>query len=434
MTGRALALAMVPVALLLAATAAGGLVGVAVAAVVVLMLACVVDHQLAPGAGQWQVRREHEAALSIGVGNRLDLIVASQSRHPTTALVRDEIAPELRPDPAVFRARIAGWGSFRCRTTLTPSRRGRYPLGRVVLRAAGPLGLWTRQVRLACPGELRVYPDLTLVRSWDTSSRRGDPLLPGLRRARRADPGLEFRGVREHADGDDLRLVNWRASARLGRLMTTEHQPERSQTVWVLVDCGRVMQGGIDGLQKLDHACNAALLFIHVALAGGDRVGVLAFADRVGAVLPPRPGHAQFRRALDALYALQPASVESDPASALARWRRLQGRRALCVLFTDLADASGAERLAPAVAGIQPRHVALVVTQRDPALGRAAWAPPTDLAAVQLRAAALAAIADRTAALETLRRLGILTLDSTQPALAPAVVNRYLELKARSRL
>ncbi len=433
MTGRALVLVLVPVALLLAATAVAGLTALAGLAVVVLAAACVADHRLAPAAGQWEVRRHHDPLLSIGVANPVDLLVRSASRHPTRVLVRDEVPIELHPEPLVFSARLPAFGEVRLRTTLVPRRRGRYPLGRVVLRATGPLGLWTRQVHLALDGEVRVYPDLNPVRGWDSRSRHGAPASAGIRPTPKAGQGLEFRGVREQVDGDDFRLVNWRASARLGRLMITERQPERAQTVWILLDCGRVMQGGIGALQKLDHACNAALLFAHVAALAGDRVGVLAFADQVGAVLAPRAGPVQFRRVLDLLYALRPTSLESDPAGALARWRRLQGRRALLVLFTDVADAAGAGRLATAVAAAQPRHVALVVTQQDPALSRAAWAPLRTVNAVYLRAAALAAIADRGQGLDALRSRGVLTLDSTVEALAPALVTRYLELKARAR-
>ncbi|HVA22494.1 MAG TPA: DUF58 domain-containing protein [Candidatus Micrarchaeia archaeon] len=434
MTGRALGLVLLPVALLLGGTAVSGLAAAAGLALVALVAACALDRRMAPGAAAWRAVRHHQPLLSIGVANPVDLVLRSVHPHPTRIVVRDEAAPDLEPAPMLFRTRLPGWGEARCRYTLLPHRRGRYRMGRVVVRACGPLGLWTRQVHLPLAEEVRVYPDLTPVRAWDDRRRRGEPAIPGMRRVRWAGQGVEFRGVREQVDGDDFRLVNWRATARMGRLMVTEHQPERAQTVWILVDCGRAMQGGIEGLQKLDHACNAALLFAHVAVRSGDRVGVLAFADRVGALLVPRPGPAQFRRTLELLFGLRAGAVESDPALALARWRRLQGRRALAVLFTDVADPAAAGRLDRALAGAQPRHLVLVVTQRDPVLGRAAWAPPASADAVYQRAAALATIAERDRGLEALRHRGWLTVDSTVSALAPSVVSRYLELKTRGRL
>ncbi len=434
MTGRALGLVAAPVALLLAGTAVPWLAGVAVVVAAGLALACLADHRLAPAAAAYRIAREHAPRLSIGVPNPVDLVVGSRSPRATRVLVRDEAAPGLMPQPPLFRARVPAHGAVRCRYWLVPTRRGRYPLGRVVVRATGPLGLWTRQVARPLAGELRVYPDLTPVRADLERRRRGEPIVPGARRGLRAGQGLEFRGVREQADGDDLRLVNWRATARMGRLMVTEHQLERAQTVWVLLDCGRAMQGGVDGLQKLDHACNAALLFAHVALRGGDRLGVFAFADRPGALLMPGAGPAQLRRTLELLFELRARPVESDAAGALAHWRRLQGRRALAVCFTDLVDEAGATRLDTALAGVRPRHLVLVATQQDPVLGRAAWAPPRSEAALYRRAAALAALAERDRGLALLRRRGILTLDSAAPALAPSVVSRYLELKALGRL
>ncbi len=434
MTPRALALALVPVAFLLAGTADPALVWAALATGLLWAGACLLDRLRARGPDGWRVRRLVEPILSLGAANPVTLEITPLGRYPTSVLVRDEGPPELPPDPPLLRGRARGGVPLRLTYVLRPTRRGRYDFARVVLRAPGPLGLWNRQVALPRPAEVRVYPDLGAVRQWQGLTRRGQLAQVGIRNARRLGQGTEFAMVREHFPDDDFRLINWRATGRMGRLMVSEHRPETAQTCWLVLDCGRHMQGGIGALQKLDHALNTALLFAYVALTGGDRVGVLAFADTVRAQLPAAGGRAHFARILELLYGIAPQPVEADHATALARLRRMQGRRALVLMFTDLPDGAAGARLADHAALLRPRHLPLVVTQQDPALAAAAGAAPTGPEVLYERAAALAVLADRAGGLEALRRRGVLSLDSEVAALAPTVINRYLELKARGQL
>ncbi len=162
---------------------------------------------------------------------------------------------------------------------------------------------------------------------------------------RRGGEGTEFERIREAVPDDPQRFINWKATARTGRLMATELIPERAQPVIVCLDHGRLMGVGAGELTKLDHAINAALLLIHVALATGDRVGLFAFADRVTVTLPARPGRLQMRRFLDAVRPLQAGEVEADYDEALAELSRWQRRRALVVIFTDVLDPDQGQAL-----------------------------------------------------------------------------------------
>jgi uncharacterized protein (DUF58 family) len=318
--------------------------------------------------------------------------------------------------------------------TLTPPVRGRRDFGRTVVRVEGPWRLGWRQSSLGDPAPVRVDPDLSAVRSYEALARRGQLAEMGVRNLRRPGEGTEFERVRDAVPDDPLRTINWRATARTGRLMATELIPERAQPVIVCLDHGRLMGVGAGELTKLDHAINAALLLVHVALRTGDRAGLLAFDDRVTVALSPRAGRGQMRAVLDALQPLRAGLIEADYDEAFAYLSRWQRRRALLAIFTDVLDPDQAAALLRQCARLRRRHLPLVITVRDPALDDAARLRPQRSTDAYARAVAGGLLADREASLGILRRSGVDTLDADARTLSPRLVNRYLELKRRARL
>ena len=190
--------------------------------------------------------------------------------------------------------------------TVTPVARGDSSLGPAVVRVDGPWGLGWRQTTVGEPRTVRVDPNLAAIDVYEALARRGQLAEIGLRTMRLRTEGSEFERVREAFPDDPQRSINWRATARTGRLMATELIPERAQPLVICLDHGRLMGIGAGELTKLDHAINAALLLVHVALRSGDRAGMLAFADTVTGTLPPRAGTAQLRRFLDATRPIRP--------------------------------------------------------------------------------------------------------------------------------
>src|SRR5665213_1162259 len=179
----------------------------------------------------------------------------------------------------------------------------------------------------AAPGSRRVH-------GHTGGARRRHPRT----RRRPRDRSLGTRVASDHRRGIACRSINWRATARTGRLMATELIPERAQPLVICLDHGRLMGIGAGELTKLDHAINATLLLVHVALRAGDRAGMLAFSDTVTDTLPPRAGTAQLRRFLDATRPIQPGETEADYDDALTFFSRWQTRRSLVVIFTDVLD------------------------------------------------------------------------------------------------
>jgi len=256
----------------------------------------------------------------------------------------------------------------------------------------------------------------------------------GLRTARLLGRGTEFESLREYQTDDDYRRINWKATARRHRPITTMYETERSQRLIVMIDLGRMMLTRVGELTKLDSAVNAALLLCYVALAHGDRVGLLSFADGVHAYTPPRRGRSHFYRIVEQLYAVRAQPVESDYALAFARLRTDLHGRALIALFTDLSDVDVANLIARNLMLLARHHLPLCVAMRDPVTQAWADVMPADGHELYAKAVATCVLEERATVLDRLRGAGVLTVDVQADQLTPATINRYLEMKARSLL
>jgi uncharacterized protein (DUF58 family) len=397
------------------------LVAAAVAAVVV-------DGRSAPAGDRVRVTRGCDQLFSLGTPNLVTLDV--QAPRDAQLTVRDGAPEAMVTSDHVFTLHGGGRLSY----TLTPRARGNATFGPVSLRSVGPWGLGTRDFTAAEPQTVRVDADIAAVRVFEALARRGQLEELGMRTLRRRGDGTEYERVRDAVPDDPLRHINWKATARTGRLMATELAPERDQPVIVCLDHGRLMGVGAGALTKFDHAVNAAFLLLHVALRTGDRAGLVAFADVVTATVPPRGGSAQLRRLLDAIGPVHPGEIESDLTAALTAVRQQQKRRALVAIFTDVVDRDQAAALIAQCALLRRRHLPLVITVRDPAVEDIAAARPTSAGQVYARAVAAGIAADREGALRLLRGNGVDVIDADARTLSPRLINRYLELKRRAAL
>lgn len=409
-------------------------------ALVVLALA-LVDWRLGPGAGRFAPAREHDNRLSLGAENLVQVTVRGQAPRPVEFWLRDEPPPEFGvdppqtgPDARALAGTLPPRGTLTLTYHLNPYRRGDYHFGDISLRWRCPLGLVVRQHRYPAGESVKVYPNLMDVRKYDLLLKRNRLMEMGLRHTRNLGRGTEFERLREYQADDEYRRIDWAATARRGRPIVREFETERSQSVICVLDVGRMMQSPVGKMAKLDYAINAVLLLAYVASGKGDKLGMLAFADDVQRYLAPRQGRGQFYHMLEMLYAVEPQPVEPDFARALGYLAVKMQKRALVVIFTDLSGGPAAEALVAHLATLRPRHLPLVVTISDPAVVALAEREPVDAESVYQRAAARRLLDERQTLLEALRRRGVLTLDVPAASLSIEVVQRYLDLKSRTRL
>ena len=371
MTWRGAGLLLAPVAIMAAGAAVPGLFIAGLVLLAASVIAIVVDSRRAAGKSALRLDRVCNDLLSVGVANRVALEVTARSAG-AVAIVHERVHPSLHPSRSRWNVRLPASLEY----TVTPVARGDVVLGPAVVRVTGPWGIGWRQTTVEAVRPVRVDPNLAAIDVYEALARRGQLAELGLRTMRLRTEGSEFERVREAFPDDPLRSINWRATARTGRLMATELIPERAQPLVICLDHGRLMGIGAGELTKLDHAINAALLLVHVALRSGDRAGMLSFSDTVTGTLPPRAGTAQLRRFLDATRPIKPGETEADYDDALGYFSRWQTRRSLVVIFTDVLDPDQGKALIRQCVRLRRRHLPLVVTVRDPALDHAANAVP----------------------------------------------------------
>jgi uncharacterized protein (DUF58 family) len=298
---------------------------------------------------------------------------------------------------------------------------------------------------------VRVYPDLRQLRRFDLMARRGIELDAGQRPLRAPGASTEFERLREYLPDDEYRHINWKASARRGKLIVNQYEAERSQNLVIMIDAGRLMAARVDapegdaadallagdvpaGLTKLDYALNAALLLAYVGVRRGDRVALLAYADEVRVFTPPGRGRPAFFKMVEALYNLQVEAVEPDHGLAFAYLAARNLRRSLVVLFTDLADRETSARLVAHLSRAARHHLTLCVTLDDPTVIRPAVEPPGDVTALYEKMVAQRLLDDRASLLAVLRQGGVVCVDARADTLTPRVVETYLDLKLRGRV
>jgi uncharacterized protein (DUF58 family) len=429
-------LALAPLGLAIAVVLDRALVGPMFAADAALLLLAAIDAWLARGRAV-TVERETQAVWSVGRANAVRLHVRSTARRRLEIALIDDLPPDVTSTELPARATLPARGGATLTYHARPARRGLAELGDHAVRYPSPLGLWQRQLRLPARTGAKVYPDVTAVREWELLARQSRENLM-VRAIRLRGGENEFERLREYQRDDQFRDIDWKATARRGRLIVREYQQERNQTVVCLLDCGRLMTAESDGLAQLDHALNAVLMLSHVAARAGDQLGFLAFDAKVREFLAPAGGRRAAQRVARATYDLHPALVETDFEAAFSYLGTRLRKRALVLLFTQVIDDQSARALLRQVRSLPARHLPCCVIFRDPELDRLAE-PPGGLGAapegqLYVGAAAAETIAWRERLVRDLKASGSLVLHVAPKQATPAVIDRYLQIKAQHLL
>ena len=317
-------------------------------------------------------------------------------------------------------------------TPLVPTRRGDRHADRITVRSFGPLGLAARQVGAPVPGTVRVLPEFASRRHLPSRLARLRE-LDGRTAVQVRGAGTEFDSLREYVIGDDVRSIDWRATARRNEVVVRTWRPERDRRVLLVVDTGRTAAARIGDLPRLDATMEAALLLAALASRAGDRVDMIAYDRRVRAQVAGASGPRLLPALADAFAPLEPALVETDWAGVIGAVERRLSQRALVVLLTALEPAVISQGLLPVLGPLAHDHTVVVASVQDPEVaelrtGRASAADVYDAAAAERTEL------ERTAAVQRLRRRGVEVVDGLPEDLAPRLADRYLALKAAGRL
>ncbi|WP_374509960.1 DUF58 domain-containing protein [Niveibacterium sp.] len=376
--------------------------------------------------------RRVEHALPLGESSPVTLTIGWHGKRPRSATVCDHApaACDMQGMPVALSLSAARAALITYR--LHPTARGEHHFGPIALRLRSPLGFWQRQHRIEATNRVRVYPNFTVYSRHALLAADARSAASGVLKRRRRGQGLDFEQLREYREGDSPRQVDWRATARLGKLISREYQDERDQRIVLMLDTGRRMGARDGALSHFDHALDALLLLAQVGLRHGDAVGLHTLGGHHRA-LAPHKSRSTLTRILDAVYDLEPTLEASDFEKAAQQLLARDKKRALVVILTNLRDEDD-DNLLAAARLLGSRHLVLVASLRERALDTAVETPATDLDSAALRGAAHDYRARREASFRRLRQAGVMCLDTTPESLAITTVNRYLAVKAEGRL
>jgi uncharacterized protein (DUF58 family) len=431
-TPRLLAALVMLIVLAVAASIWNALALVWWAALAALLAAAAIDALAVLRRPALTVERELPDSLALGVWRELPLRIVSEARSALSVDVYDHHPDSMQTEALPQRVTVPADGYVELRYRIRPVRRGDAVFPRVQLRIASPLGLWRRGQRLDAEGRTRVYPNFALVAHYALFALDNRLNQLGVLKRRRRGEGQDFHQLREYRLGDALRQIDWRATARMRKLISREYQEERDQEIVFLLDCGHRMLAQDDALSHFDHTLNAMLLVGYVALRQGDAVGFGTFSGNAR-WLAPAKGATGMTRLLNGLYDLEPSPEAPDYLEAATELLKRQRKRALVIVLTNLRDEDS-EELLPALNLLRRQHLVLLASLREEAIDNVLERPVEELRDALRVGATHDYLAYRRGVVERVLASGALALDVQPQQLPIALVNRYLDIKRSGRL
>ncbi len=413
-----------------------------------VLLAALLDGLRLPAVAQIAATRSWSNAPALDSETEIELTVDNSGRSIIHCRLVDDLPAALAEPLQEHRLTVFPRVPARLRYRVVPGERGDYETGSLYLRYRSPLGLAERWAQAKLTQGVRIYPALRTTDEQQIFLARSRQIDLQLRQARQRGLGRDFESLREYREGDDLRDICWTATARRGNLITRQYQTERSQAVWIVLDCGRLMRSRVgtgrtagSGMaeasrarvhSKLDHACSTAVALAQLALYSGDKVGLLAYGQGIQQRLLPGRGSDHLRQLIELLAQVKPESSEADHLRATAVLSRLQPRRSLILWITDLAETAMRPEVIEGAVQLLRRHVLLFVAMAQPEVEQIARARPKNVEQMFRSAAAQEMAGRREILLARLHEQGALTLDLNPEALTPSVLNQYLTVKERA--
>ncbi|HRH69711.1 MAG TPA: DUF58 domain-containing protein [Flavobacteriales bacterium] len=348
--------------------------------------------------------------------------------------VLDELPFQFQKRDLVFSAAIPAWGRREFDYTVRPVQRGVYRYGAIQAYVSSDLGFVERRFSLEAAKEVAVYPSYLQLRKYELLAISDRLTLAGIKRVRRVAQHAEFERIKEYVPGDDRRTVNWKATARRGRMMVNQYQDERAQQVFALIDTGRVMKMPFEGLSLLDHAINASLVISSIAMRKEDRAGLITFSDKVHDVLAASRQRGQMQKIMQVLHAQGTDHRETDIEALFGAVRRNIHQRSLLLLFTNFESVNALKRQLPYLQRLARQHLVVPIFFLNTELDKDLKQRPSNTEDLYIHTLTERAVHEKRLIARELERSGLPAILCKPEDLTVNVINRYLQIKARGTL
>jgi len=372
--------------------------------------------------------------FSNGDENKVELQVKNNILFVVDMEIIDELPVQFQKRDWVLSHRFKAKEQKNILYKLRPVERGEYHFGRIILYVKSLLGLVKRRYNIDAEETVPVYPSYLQMRKYELLSQTSIQTEHGNKRMRKIGHSMEFEQIKEYVRGDDIRSVNWKATARKGSLMVNNYTDEKSQQVYCIIDKGRLMKMPFGGLTLLDYAINSTLVLANVCLQKQDRVGLMTFANKMGSLLAADHKPVQRESILQLLYNQETAFLESDFEMLYMQIRNRVKHRSLIVLYTNFESLSGLNRQLTYLRSIAKHHLLMVVFFENTELHKLSRLDAGNVEEVYIKTIAEKFEFEKRLIVKELKKHGILSVLTPPEKLTINAVNKYLELKARQAI
>ena len=372
--------------------------------------------------------------LSNGDENRVELVIRNRMRFAVDMEIIDELPDQFQERNFLLQRSFKPGEEKKIMYSIRPLQRGVYEFGQILLYVQTKLGLVSRRFETADGQSVAVYPSFQQLRQYQLAAHAAQIAEQGSKRMRKLGHSMEFEQIKEYVTGDDIRSVNWKATARKGTLMVNNYTDEKSQQVFCLVDKGRLMKMPFAGLTLLDYAINSTLVLSNVCIQKQDKVGLLTFSDKMGAIIPASRNPIQKDTIMELLYKQQTAFLESDFELLYMQVRNKIKQRSLLILYTNFESLNGLKRQINYLRLIARHHLLLVVFFENTELTKVTKATAETLEDVYIKTIAEKFSFEKRLIVKELQKFGILSVLTAPENLTVNAVNKYLELKSRQAI
>lgn len=372
--------------------------------------------------------------FSNGDQNAIELTLENFYTFPVNVRVIDEIPVQFQVRNFNIERRLKASSVSKLQYELRPVERGEYHFGKLNIYASSVFGLVSRRFVSAENKMVPTYPSFMQLRKYDLLAISNNLHQYGIKKIRKIGHTMEFEQIKEYVLGDDLRTINWKATAKTNQLMVNQFQDEKSQPVYSVIDKGRVMKMPFDGLTLLDYAINASLVISNVALKKQDKAGILAFSKKVENIVVAERRTSQMNLVLETLYNVRTDYFESDYGRLYADVKRNINQRSLMLLYTNFETLDGLHRQLPYLKGIAKNHLLVVIFFKNTELNTLIEDKAETVQQAYDKVIAEKFAYEKRLIVSELQKYGIQSILTAPEDLTINTINKYLEIKARGLL
>ncbi|WP_245167509.1 DUF58 domain-containing protein [Croceivirga sp. JEA036] len=384
--------------------------------------------------GKFEGNRIVPDKLSNGDENPISIKITNRYLFKATLKLIDEIPFQFQKRDFEYQSKLEKGETKTYEYTLRPTERGTYSFGAINAFASSPLGLLSRKFQFDNAAEVPVYPSFLQLRKYDLMAFSNRLFEYGLKKIRRIGHTMEFEQIKEYVRGDDIRNINWKATAKHNQLMVNQYQDEKSQPIYSVIDKGRVMQMPFNHLSLLDYAINATLVISNIAIKKQDKAGMFSFNTKVENRVVADRRSAQMNLILETLYNLDTEFLESDFSRLYIDVKRNLNQRSLLLLYTNFETMDALHRQLPYLQAIAKHHLLVVIFFENTELEEFITKKAKNVHQIFEQTIAEKFIYEKKLIVNELRKHGIQTLLTKPEELTVNTINKYLEIKARGLL